>query len=250
MNPRYVVRSDLVRMDDSKCDDKVYLGGSNQNLTNLEPVGNNSQLQWMLRINNKNVTFSVSVNNYQGDPFHLVQFTGTLLVNTELITTQTTAMALSKHDQNGTLEFVRTMWTYSGIRENQQYSQLCFDSAGNIYIMSVFTGSIILNNGKIINGGINSTSGTVLIIKASPDGTILWDKTIDGTSGQTNQMAVDPQGNVYVVGTFIGFLQLSPSDSPLTSTDSPSNFYTLKLKTDGTIDFVLSAGSEGSRVNS
>ena len=73
------------------------------------------------------------------------------------------------------------------------------DSAGNIYVVGDFSGTLIIGS-STFNGG---TVGDFYIAKYNAIGTILWAERFGGSEGEiARSVATDEAGNVYVTGSF------------------------------------------------
>lgn len=80
------------------------------------------------------------------------------------------------------------------------------DSSGNAYLVGYYTSSspnIYNTSGVVVTSLRASTLSAVFLAKFSSTGAFQWAVTIDG-SGYDNgaQVATDPQGNVYISGTY------------------------------------------------
>src|ERR1700722_13146380 len=88
-----------------------------------------------------------------------------------------------------------TYTTYIGDANRYQVSAMAADAGGNTYI----TGSRIVGPGSPTTG--NAPVTDVFVGKLDPSGTLTLIGTFSGKgSDQANGIAVDPTGNIYIVG--------------------------------------------------
>lgn len=111
---------------------------------------------------------------------------------------------LAKYDASGNHIWSKAMAGTNGIYG----SSLVVDSSGNLYISSLFSGTVNF-------GGSNFTSagGTdVFLVKYDSDGNHIWSKRFGGTgndwTGRSNAVAIDGSGNLYLTGAFESTINL------------------------------------------
>jgi hypothetical protein len=120
---------------------------------------------------------------------------------------------------------------------------------GNFYGMVNFAGSTSTTGPFVLSGDFNG-NGAAYVVKLSPTLTALWAEqfgmaTTLNTNGvwDTNSIAVDGSGNVYLTGLYLG--ATSFFGTTLTSAGSGDAFV-VKLNTNGAFQWVVSAGGIGS----
>jgi hypothetical protein len=127
---------------------------------------------------------------------------------------------------------------------------IAIDSVGNSYITGKLQGSNIAFGSTTVS--TQDLSPDAFVTKLDASGNFLWTKTFGGLNPSTPAVSVDvgqgitvdAQGNVYVIGSFQGSLQLS-SATTLTST-GVSDVFVLKLNgTDGSVNWGKNFGSAG-----
>ncbi len=219
----------------------IDLDGSSQQPITLQQASGSGNTEWIIRFTNGGIMYSVTVTSFSGEPYHLVQFNGPLVINGVPHVTSTAAMALAKQTSTGELVFSKTLWTYDGLRQDQQYSQIVIDGGGNTYILTRFTGEIILSDGPVLN----SENGSILIVKTDMTGKILWNIQLLGAIQQTNQIDVDPNGNVYVVGSFNGSVRIGPIGSIFVSSNLSQSAFVVKMDTNGVAKWVIAGTGTG-----
>jgi hypothetical protein len=88
-------------------------------------------------------------------------------------------------------------------------SAVAVDSAGNIYLAGYFSGTINLGSGSLTSVG----SQNMVLAKYSAAGVLQWAERIGLGSEQAAGLALDPSGNILVVGIFSGTTDLSGATS-------------------------------------
>ena len=90
------------------------------------------------------------------------------------------------------------------------------DSGGNVLVTGDFTGAMALGGCPLSKGGANS----LFVVKLDPSGTCFWSKNAGDAGTQHGQaVAVDTAGNVVVVGSLSGAMNLA--GCPLQKAGSP-----------------------------
>lgn len=85
------------------------------------------------------------------------------------------------------------------------------DAAGNAFVVGNFTGNITFGSYPLTGQG----GWDVFVTKLSPSGAVLWAKGFgDGGDDYARGVAVDPAGNVIVVGHFDGAINFGNGDLP------------------------------------
>jgi hypothetical protein len=75
------------------------------------------------------------------------------------------------------------------------------DATGNVIIAGAFSGSIVFGANTITSAG----NSDIFVAKFAPDGAPMWAKSFgDGKDQSARAIAADAQGNVVVVGQFVG----------------------------------------------
>lgn len=106
---------------------------------------------------------------------------------------------LSKFNSTGIVQWVREV-PGSGAAEISQRNFLALDNQGNIYVAGKTQGAIQWNANVSSQPQVGFNSD-VLILKYSPQGTVLWAKTAGGNSeDRTDGISILPDGSVVVSG--------------------------------------------------
>jgi hypothetical protein len=133
--------------------------------------------------------------------------------------------------------------------DNDSGNAIAIDSVGNSYITGKLQGSNIAFGSTSVS--TQDLSPDAFVTKLDASGNFLWTKTFGGANPSAPAVSVDvgqgitvdAQGNVYVIGSFQGTMQLS--SGALTS-NGVSDVFVLKLNgTDGSVTWGKNFGSAG-----
>ena len=121
------------------------------------------------------------------------------------------------------------------------------DASGNVYVTGDFRATVNFNPQGTFNLTVAGSAATpdCFIAKYSPSGAFLWAKRVGntGNDGGTD-LALDPAGNVYVVGRFTGTVDFDPGPAVSNRTAvGAGDIFLLKLDANGNF---LSVGAFGS----
>ncbi|GAB3171688.1 SBBP repeat-containing protein [Telluribacter humicola] len=123
-----------------------------------------------------------------------------------------------------------TAWSTGGPTEDRGYATTV-DNSGNVYATGSFTGTVTFGSITLTSTG----SSDVFIVKYSSNGDVLWAFKAGGTNNdQGNDIAVDGNGNVYIIGTFVG----TSTFGETTFTSIITDVFILKLDGNGSILWV------------
>jgi len=79
------------------------------------------------------------------------------------------------------------------------------DDYGNVYVLGYFNGTMIIGADTLVSAG----GSDIFLAKFAPDGSPVWGEGFGGTSAvYANDMAVDGHGHIWVVGSFLGTIDL------------------------------------------
>ena len=139
---------------------------------------------------------------------------------------------VAKYNSSGTTQWVQS----AGGTGYDSGAGIAADAAGNVYVTGFYIGT-----GSF--GGINITSAgayDVFVAKYNKNGTIQWVRSTGGTlTDESDGIAVDAAGNVYVTGNYQGTANFGGISS--TSVGN-SDVFVAKYNSSGTILWVRSAG--------
>jgi len=125
---------------------------------------------------------------------------------------------LSKFDQNGDFEWVRTLSTFAKY-EYPYFSGIGIDNLSNVYITGLFSGTTDFDPGPGIDEQTATGKYDIFLTKFDTDGNFQWARTWGGEDsaqeGADYQesgagLAIDGSDNVYVAGTFWGTADFDP----------------------------------------
>jgi hypothetical protein len=125
-----------------------------------------------------------------------------------------------------------SLWAKSyGDGESQLMGAVALDACDDVVVVGAFTGSLDLGGGKPLSAP--SAENDAFVIKLDAGGNPLWSRRFGGLgSDQGNGVAVDPDGNVFVVGHIEGEADFSPVH--LTSAGG-SDIFVAKLSPNGDV---------------
>lgn len=155
------------------------------------------------------------------------------------------------YSQSPTFNWVQTF----GGANSDEGKSLVVDESGNIYMVGNYSDKLALN----INGGdveINSLGDDdIFIAKFNKDNNLLWVKTIGGSHKDSgNDIFLDKNGNIYIVGEFSGTVDFDPNSSVTTKISRGlKDVFILKLNSQGDYQWVYQIGgnneAEGKALN-
>ena len=121
-------------------------------------------------------------------------------------------------------------------------TSFAIDGLGNLHVLGAFAGTVDFDPGPETITLTSVDDGELFIAKLDPDGAFLWARHLEsaqGTNGHidtpTMSLAVDPDGNVFVGGTFQGGIDMDPGPAThrLTSISSFGDGFVVKFDSEG-----------------
>ena len=103
------------------------------------------------------------------------------------------------------------------------------DAAGNVIMGGYVNGTVDFGCGPLATG---ANWDATALVKWSPTGTCLWSKAAGSAQSHIVKTAVDPSGNIFVVGYFQGTLGLGGACSAMTSAGA-ADVFAAKLDANG-----------------
>ena len=126
---------------------------------------------------------------------------------------------------------------------NTQARDVIVDSDGNSYVLGAFCNSSVTVGSTVLSGAnvAGQAHCNISLSKISPEGSVLWARSMFGSGGQNwgNYVDVDSNGNVYVVGAFNGLTLESGSvvlNDPDTSSNTENQFV-MKFNSSGVVQW-------------
>jgi hypothetical protein len=96
-------------------------------------------------------------------------------------------------------------WAKSGKGSSYDVgASICSDANGNTYVTGSFSSSTFtFGSTTLTNADITGNTGDAFIVKYTPNGNVLWAKSIGGISNDIGtKICIDISGNVYITGNF------------------------------------------------
>lgn len=165
----------------------------------------------------------------------------------ELTSAGSADLFVSKFDTSGTLIWSKAM---GGTYADGSSATVAVDAAGNVYITGGFIGTADFDPGP---GTFTMTAATtgqtdIFIAKLDANGDFVWAKGIIGGTWWDNSydIAIDPTGNVVVVGRFYyqgGPRDFDPGPDTFYLTAGHEDIFVLKLNTDGEFVWAVAFGT-------
>ena len=145
---------------------------------------------------------------------------------------------LSKFAPNGQLLWTQTMRSTSAINEGRA---LAVDSNGDVYIGCSFGDTILFNDGSTLaaNGEQNT-----FIAKFSPNGTLLWSKSLNASMFSRINDITFTASNVFVTGSFRNTLQIQNYPIPLIGKGS-NDIFLVQFDVNGNVVSASNYGGDG-----
>ena len=140
---------------------------------------------------------------------------------------------LVKYNSSGVYQSVKTFDADTNGGNAYIYS-LAVDSICNVYVAGQFTGTVVFNPGDP-GSSVTSNNGDSFLVKYNSSGVYQSVKTFDTSSGNanTNSMAVDSSGNVFVAGIFYGTTVFNPGDLGSSVTGNSGDSFLVKYNSNG-----------------
>lgn len=208
-----------------------------------------------------NFIWAKSIGGYEGSSLALDNsgniilsgnFTGTVdfdpSASTYNITTTSTIIFLSKFTTVGNFVYAFTASKPDPAGGGDGGLIVRLDNAGNTYLTANFLGTVDFDPSSAVNNLTQTASGK-FIAKYDVSGNLLWLKKIAETLYSINYV-VDNSGNIIVVGTFTGTVDLDPSSAVVNFTaNGASDVFIAKYDTDGNYLWAKNISGTGSEAS-
>ena len=185
----------------------------------------------------QNVTVEGGKTGGSGNTFLTGSFSGSAAFGS--ITLQSTGQTdafVAKLDPKGNVLWAEDLGSTASTDDDFGRG-VALDSAGNVYVTGVFTGTAKFGPTPPVSVG----GQDIFVAKLDTNGNILWAKGFGGqTSDQGQAITVDPSGNVYTTGNFSGIADFG--GTVLTSLGL-TNVFVTKQDANGNLLWVKSFGN-------
>jgi Secretion system C-terminal sorting domain len=153
------------------------------------------------------------------------------------------AFYLAKFDATG-----KVLWTFAQGTTTAEIEgkRVVVDATGHSYVSGKLKGGAASLGSFALTYSTESSGENGFIAKFSPEGTLLWAKTItDTNAGKSgiDDLKVDANGHIFVVGKFDGELTLGHGTTKSLTSSGSENFLVAKLDADGNCLWAKAAGS-------
>lgn len=178
--------------------------------------------------------WSIAVDDL-GNTYTGGYFSGTMTVNqTDVTSTGDLDLLVVKHDANGNAQWATS---FGWVLQDMAFT-IAADAQGNSYLAARWFYQITVD-GTLYNA--NDDSKDIGIFKLDTDGNLVWFTTFGGTGTDTpNDIAVDPNGNVFVTGQFVDDFTFNGTT---VNSNGSDDVFVVKLNPDGTPGWLSTFGS-------
>jgi len=135
-------------------------------------------------------------------------------------------------------EFIEA-WDWGG--EDTDYaSLLTIDGGGNLYISGGFYGDVDLDPGPGESVFGSDKWSSCYLIKTDPDANLIWADQwyTNGSNLNFTELLLDSSGNIYIIGSFIGLLDLDPGPATEIRDTDTYHWFVMKLNNSGDFEWV------------
>lgn len=149
--------------------------------------------------------------------------------------------ALSGKAQIVVLEWAKSI---SGNESSKGYF-IANDASGNVYVVGEFRGTMDFDPSASVYNLTSQGQTDGFVQKLDVNGNLVWAKSISGTSyNYCNSIAIDPNGDLIIGGSFSGPTDFDPSSSAniVNSVSNVYDLFTLKLNALGDLVWVKTTG--------
>lgn len=137
---------------------------------------------------------------------------------------------------------LNNVWTIGTPSATVEADKIAVDTSaspsGNIYYAGVISATTQAFNPDGIDDVQTATTSAVYLTKINADGSYGYTRLIDGaTSISISGLKTDGDGNVYLLGRFIGTVNFNPLGADSRSTGPDAQTFLTKISSDGTYDY-------------
>ena len=208
----------------------------------------NPSLDWQWALSATGTSKSIAVDA-SGNTYITGYFDSpTITFGTSTLTKGGTESAfIAKYDVAGNLIWARSSsgtGSASGPGSAiQNGNSIAVDASGNSYIAGTFSGNTMSLDGTTLTNVGNAMSVDIFIAKYDAVGNLLWVKSAGGTSiDLAYGIAIDPNGNAYITGSFSGPFIVLGSTALINSNPTGTDVFIAKYDTAGNLVWAKGAG--------
>jgi hypothetical protein len=183
-----------------------------------------------------------------GNIYTIGSFSGTADFDGSAATVNRTAAGdrdafVTKHTPDGQFVWVATF----GGTGTDLGNGVDVDPSGDVYVVGSFEATADVDPGAGTQTLTSAGQEDMFIAKLNDSGALVWAKRIGGTSvDEANDVAVDQDGNLYIVGRFDGTVDFNPGTATANLSGSSADGFVLKLESDGDYVWAYDIGSGNS----
>ena len=146
---------------------------------------------------------------------------------------------VAKYDNNGTALWARKVGASGVSGQFDAATAVAADAAGNVYLAGSFASPTATFDGGLALANEGGHDG--FLARFDSTGGLQWVRQFGGAQdARANGLAVDGAGNAYVVGEFMGAMQLPGTNLSTAPTDQ--NLFVARFNTTGGVDWARQAG--------
>ncbi len=137
-----------------------------------------------------------------------------------------------------------------GFMGGEEGKSVVVDDSSNVYLAGVFTGSADFDpsNNTLLMTAAGGTSFDGYVVKLNENGDLVWAKQLGGTNSDISRyMAINANGDVFIIGTFRGTADLDPGTNTANFISNGSDdIFIVKLDRNGNFIWAKSIGGSSS----
>lgn len=190
--------------------------------------------------------FGFSAIDAAGNIYTTGSFSGTVDFDPgpeEYLLSSTSKIFIQKLDAGGNFIWAKKI----GGNGSDMARDIFLDDESNIYLTGNFEGDIYFDPNNYENFLTSIGSKDIFIVKFDNNGNFIWDKSVGSDDYDLgNQISVDSDGNVIILGVFQSTVDFDPGESIYDlSSLGAFDIFILKLDNEGNFVWAKSIGNEG-----
>ena len=208
---------------------------------------------------NNEFIYNLTGDIYDNFSYTLLQFSGTIdsldisAINPDTGGPTSSVYLLKMNWESNISQVIDStfLFTYDGVRESYQYAQLKFLSDGDIIVLSGYTQNITFKDTSENPVSINSvTDGNYFIARFNMDvsnglvGGVKWIVPITAFSDQYVEFCIDPNDNIYIVGTYQNTVRLGYIGGPSMTSNLNNDMFLARMNSSGEVIWLRSSNKD------